>query len=785
MLMKSKFIPFFLSAFLCATFIHAQIDCTDPGTTVKTHHGNEIRSFISNYGLQFDDSLDPGFGLASLDAKTISTDFTYLTGKDDDGNILLANPSYSTSDYAAGILRDATSALCANLRNVWTVSDLEIYALIEDWADNGVIDDPIPEDILTWPALGNSYYPDNFGVSIPSRGLAHFHDQNSDGAYDPYSGDYPILRPGLSIIPAQMSFTVFNGMSSESSYPIPIELSQTMYSFACSDNKPINRTLFAYYEITNLGDYTIDSVVFSKLINFDIGCPSDDYVGSIPDLNAAFAYNAFAQDDTICYGAVFESSPPAQGITILDKPLSSFNYIHPNFYFAITLQEVFNVMHGLDYAGNPILDDMGQATKYYYYGNPNTPSSWSMNNSIIPPGNLFGLVNVSLGNMLPNEKQTLNLAYSYHQYDGLDHLGNVDKLYNEIPLIQDFFDTDFSTCPSLANCIDDDCVWPGDTDNDGKVSHLDILPISYALTKTELARNASISAWTPQSSSDWTTDFYNSTNEKHIDCDGDGSIQGNDFEVVRNFNYGRVNDNFTGSVGYANLGDEIHLDLENTNDDYNFLEAQFKWLLIKMDSSLIPTNCKGWGFVLNYNPEVLKLELPYSSPLLNNDFSIFHHENLGRIEIATADSTLIFKEIIGRIALRANSNLDYNGQDKITTNISFTEIGAIDENGNQLIIGGQNQEICVINPNIGLDIINDNTSLHVFPNPAKDYVSVRLENGQIDKLELYNAKGQLVEQRKQLGTAINLNTTKLNPGVYFFKIYAEEQVSTSRLVILH
>lgn len=82
-------------------------------------------------------------------------------------------------------------------------------------------------------------------------------------------------------------------------------------------------------------------------------------------------------------------------------------------------------------------------------------------------------------------------------------------------------------------CIDEDCVWPGDTNNDGVVDVGDLLPIGLAMGQTGTPRlSGDDTRWAPQFSSDWTQADLNGTNLKYIDADGDQVISARDTAVV-------------------------------------------------------------------------------------------------------------------------------------------------------------------------------------------------------------------------------------------------------------
>lgn len=100
----------------------------------------------------------------------------------------------SLSDFRSGISMNASN----DLDRVWWVSRAQIEYLRQDWADNGILDHPVPYDINTWPAKGNAGFTYNldFTKTTTDKSLlpAPFVDANSDGLYSPTDGDYPHIK---------------------------------------------------------------------------------------------------------------------------------------------------------------------------------------------------------------------------------------------------------------------------------------------------------------------------------------------------------------------------------------------------------------------------------------------------------------------------------------------------------------------------------------------------------------------------------------------------------------
>ena len=83
-----------------------------------------------------------------------------------------------------------------------------------------------------------------------------------------------------------------------------------------------------------------------------------------------------------------------------------------------------------------------------------------------------------------------------------------------------------------ADCAEQDCVWPGDTNRDGVVDVSDLLPIGYAMGQSGTPRLATDpNAWSGQFSEDWNREL-NGVDLKHVDANGDQIISALDTQVV-------------------------------------------------------------------------------------------------------------------------------------------------------------------------------------------------------------------------------------------------------------
>lgn len=200
--------------------------------------------------------------------------------------------------------------MSTNYNKVWKVKETEINDFIVAWNNGSVADSTytIPPDILSWPANGPAGY---------SQQLSPFYDNNFDAIYNPYDGDYPIIKG------TQMLRRIFNdnySIHTETDGPaLGAEVQANFYGCSSSNiNDPINRTTFLEYTIINRSDSIYKDLYLGFNTDADIGCYIDDYVRSNVNANTMQFYNADSYDGS-CGGAWgYYGNPPVQSFSILD-----------------------------------------------------------------------------------------------------------------------------------------------------------------------------------------------------------------------------------------------------------------------------------------------------------------------------------------------------------------------------------------------------------------------------------------------------------------------------------
>ena len=86
-------------------------------------------------------------------------------------------------------------------------------------------------------------------------------------------------------------------------------------------------------------------------------------------------------------------------------------------------------------------------------------------------------------------------------------------------------------------------------------------------------------------------------------------------------------------------------------------------------------------------------------------------------------------------------------------------------------------------PSVGVNEVEDNLGLRVFPNPANEVINISLNKEVAATLTLLDVSGKVVKIQALNGISTSINTASLNSGVYFVTINDGTSVSTQKVVI--
>ncbi len=459
-----KSIYFVLSAFLVfASLGTTQAQQVPVSATLQR---NNVKAVVQSNGALFTD-FSQGQFIAPYQAgqpeiSALRASGLWLGGVDPGGNLKVAAQLYNqngSADFQTGLHPENATGFPA-LNKIWRVTREQIEAHRADFADNGVIDNPIPE-IFGWPGKRNAFFGDyNPGMALPSTtsGLAPYWDADGTATYDPDRGDFPILEirgcVELAPIADEMLWFTFHDAIAHTqtgAAPLNVEVQATVFAYGCQETEnPLNEAIFVLYKIINLGVEPIFDTYFGMFTDIELGNAGDDYAGCDPDRHLIFGYNSDNNDEGF-YGA----NPPVVAVDLLRGPLNETGQEAPiRALFPIENNEnapttpigYYYLLSGYNTDGTPVANG-----GFPYPDDPNDLPGDSETTAGNTPGNRRTLSSYGPFRLDPGAVNELIVAYSFTQQPGATPLENVAAMYDRIDLLQSYFDGCFSNLETVCS----------------------------------------------------------------------------------------------------------------------------------------------------------------------------------------------------------------------------------------------------------------------------------------------------------------------------------------------
>jgi len=798
---KNMRLPFLLSLLGFGILAHGQ---NYPSPPSRELYANEISATMSVLGSQFYDYSGPGFffpghvlGPKDTRLKTIFSQGLWLTGRQADGDLVGSVVTYGSDglDYTDGPILAHPEYL--PWRRVFMVEDTDIYALLEDWADNGQIDQSPAPALLEWPGKGNPWFKAATGIDLPDGDMAPFFDRNGDGVYDPWQGDYPVVRSDCeAFIPGVIGWTIFNdlptlGKSGTAGYAsLNVQVRTTMFAFRMMGVESLDRTIFLKYEITSFNPQTIEEFRVGQWVDFDIGCYIDDYVGCDPPSNTFYGYNDNDLDFLQCSQGVrsYGWFPPVQTVTLLDKPLGSciaarFSAVSEpgggsNYNRHNLNKGVWSDGTPITYGGTGYLSG-GEVTSFLFSDRPSDPAGWSEWTANSDSGDRRFLGSTAAEVLAPGETFTMYTAYTTHWKDSLTVPEMVDMALDLVPEVQTFFDNCFTWPGVVFDPCKTDCVWPGDLDNNGMVNNLDMLSFGVRMGAEGPARDYPFAGWTGQDAEEWPIMDVLPSNPRHTDADGNGLIDFQDVQVVL-YNQYKVRPGFVEWGGSNDIGPELSVQRmfgpwaspDTVLSPGGRLQVQVRF------ENQASQPIYGIGFSMTYDTNVLAYFGDPSKLTMNHNVGFFQasafHGNFHRPDgwdfYATRVNGLpVSLDIWNMLQLRFVVRNDVVLPPEPITALRLHNYVHLLADGSSVPIGAQG-----LNVQYGPITSTENPTLqagwNIWPNPGRDEVFIATA-GALSSVRLMDALGRILAEQRPLGQyQSSIHTGGLPPGMYLVEL---------------
>jgi hypothetical protein len=405
------------------------------------------------------------------------------------------------------------------------------------------------------------------------------------------------------------------------------------------------------------------------------------------------------------------------------------------------------------------------------------------------------------GSLVVNDDNTLT-------YDPLTIISGVDnkweidylvsdKVVSTVNLIFNILDESSVTDP----CFGADCVWSGDTNNDGIVSLSDLLPIGRYLGSVQSSDGPlTTESWYGKKASEWD----NVPALKYVNTNGDRFISDADTVSVRRY-LGKTHgiiakdipiQNFTVKLkGNATVkpGEAVNLEIfigdkiKPAIDLYGFtLSLPFNKQIFDLSKSSITFDSRSW--------------LAYNSPV----FALTNNNDRGVMEAAYTRTSGKSADGFGKVGTARIIVIDIagikppNGSNELLVTLGGQAI-ASDANGNAYSLYVEPFTLTIdfsdskekATPSLPVEPVlspryYENGEIGIFPNPATDFVNIKsYKNNLIKTVQLVNMSGQVLFESNNLNQSeLEISIANRVTGVYYVRVLTENAIYTRKIQIL-
>lgn len=406
------------------------------------------------------------------------------------------------------------------------------------------------------------------------------------------------------------------------------------------------------------------------------------------------------------------------------------------------------------------------------------------------------------GNLVVNADNTLT-------YDpltinsGVDNKWEIDylvsdKVVSTVNLIFNILNESSVTSP----CFGADCVWSGDTNNDGIVSLSDLLPIGRYLGNVQLSDGPlNTESWYGKKASEWD----NVSALKYVNTNGDRFITDADTVAVRKYlgnTHGIIAkdipiQNFTVKLkGNATVkpGEAVNLEVfigdksKPAIDLYGFtLSLPFNKQIFDLSKSSLTFDSRSW--------------VAYNSPVFSFTNS---NSDKGVMEAAYTRTSGKSADGFGKVGTARIIVIDIagikppNGSNELQVTLGG-QATASDANGNAYSLYVEPFTLTIdfsdskekATPTLPVEPVlspryNEGGEIGIFPNPATDFVNIKsYNNGLIRTVQLVNMSGQILFESNNINQSeIEMSIANRVTGMYYVRVLTENAIFTRKIQIL-
>lgn len=321
-----------------------------------------------------------------------------------------------------------------------------------------------------------------------------------------------------------------------------------------------------------------------------------------------------------------------------------------------------------------------------------------------------------------------------------------------------------------------DGVWPGDVGDDGEVNQLDFWAVGLGFGSDGPQRPNATIEWIGQPMVDWgeTITFIYEIDLKYADCNGDGAVNETDYEAIEQ-NWGLTHNLQANNYNFPTSNHPFFLGTPQVN--------QAGWLEIPLQLGTAEQPLKkfyGLSFEINLGTSGLDHFIEWEESwigLPNTDYNYLYKKTAGKHSYMLVRNDQLGRAGYGPIAKLVIPN--YTD----AFDISITQIQLLQIDQNIYNLESVNSQVDMLSTSANTVSVN-NKNIKVYPNPASHFVWVDWsETLAVASYQLLNVQGQILVGGAIQGSPFRINTTTLEPGVYFLQLQGTKGRHTIKLLI--
>ncbi|MES2287101.1 MAG: PKD domain-containing protein [Bacteroidota bacterium] len=320
-------------------------------------------------------------------------------------------------------------------------------------------------------------------------------------------------------------------------------------------------------------------------------------------------------------------------------------------------------------------------------------------------------------------------------------------------------------------------IWPGDADNNAIANNDDLLPIGLYYGETGITRSSISNVWQADSVADWGITQNNGIDIKHLDCNGDGTIDANDTLAIN------LNFNLTHGIPVINntSGERAASDLYFITAGTSFNPGDWVNAELWLGSSTSPiSNLYGVAFNIHYDVSLVQPgteNLSYSSSWLGTP-------GADVLKIAKVDAL----SYTAYGALTRTDHTDVSGYGKIadfkfqikTSLTSPVTMPLWISNYKANNASGAEQTFTT-----SVTEINKATGITVYPNPFSSQTNISFTEEQNHSIiKITDVLGKEVKIIDFSGKHVSIEKGEMKDGIYFLHVVNEKKNIVNEKIII-